>query len=75
MSRAADPLALFRNTPQAMRRASMKLAERADACDDPLVAAELHRLASRCAHRALQLQRPDGRALSALDLMIGPRRG
>jgi hypothetical protein len=74
MNSAADPLAVFRNTPQAMRRASIKLTERADACDDPLVAAELQRLASRCANRARELQRPDGAALSVLDLMIRPRR-
>jgi hypothetical protein len=71
---AADPLALFRNTPQAMRRASMKLAERADACDDPLVAGELQRLSSRCANRAFELQRRHGPARSLLELMIRPRR-
>jgi hypothetical protein len=74
MGRTADPLALIRNTPQAMRRASVKLAERAGKCDDPLVAAELQRLASRCANRAWELQRLDGRARSVLDLMIRPRR-
>jgi hypothetical protein len=68
----ADPLALFRDTPQAMRRASAKFAERADACNDPLVAGELQRLARRCAYRALELQTPDGRARSALDLMMRP---
>jgi len=74
MDSATDPLALFRNTPQAMRRASRQLAERANACDDPLVAGELQRLASRCASRADQLLRPHGQALSLLDLMIRPRR-
>ena len=74
MDSVLDPLALIRNTPQAMRRASVKLAERADACDDPLIAGELQRLASRCANRADELLRPDGAARSILDLTIRPRR-
>lgn len=75
MDRAAsDPLALIRNTSGAMLRAAAKLAERADACDDPLVAAELKRLAVRCSRRAETLLHARGRAGSLLDL-IKPRPG
>jgi hypothetical protein len=74
MNSAADPLALIRNTPQAMRRASVMLGERADACDDPLVAAELQRLAGRCARRACELQPPNVRTASVFDQMLRRRR-
>jgi hypothetical protein len=41
-----------------------------DACDDPLVAAELQRLASRCARRACELEPPNVRAPSVFDPML-----
>jgi hypothetical protein len=69
-----DPIAVIRDTPLAMRRASEKLAERAGACDDPIIAAELQRAASRCARRAVDLQEPSRRVLSLVDVMTRPPR-
>jgi len=72
MSNADDPLTLIRDTPHAMQRASVKLIERADTCDNPLVAGELQRLASRCLRRAKELQA--GEAVWSVERVTRPPR-
>ena len=71
---APDPIAAIRNTLPAMRRAAAKLAERADECDDPIIAAELQRAASRCAQRARELQGLARSGWPLPDAMVRPRR-